>query len=161
MWSHYADSHRGICFGFDPRLVKEKSGISDIILPQYVTYTDGNPFAPILHMFSTAIYSSSDNSPPSFSTIFRWAIAAAVSTKSLAWSYEAEFRFLRSAGGPGAIPFPPQALLEVVVGCGMAHRDRNTLLNLLRSPEWRHVRVFEMRKSPVRLGFETVEVGVS
>jgi len=71
-------------------------------------------------------------------------VEAAVTTKSQAWSYEEEFRFLRSRSG--AMAFEPEALVEVILGFRMNQRDRQTILNLLEHPQWAHVSVREVVK---------------
>jgi hypothetical protein len=158
MWAHYADAHRGFCLGFDPKLIRERIDEGfDNVIPCAVLYTDGNPFSPTLHMFVNAVYASYPPAKPSTYSLYRFVATSAVSTKSLAWSYEKEFRYVRIKGR-GVVKFPPIALVEVVLGCNMYDRDRKTLLNLLKTREWTHVQLREVRKSPTSFSFEIVDL---
>jgi len=99
MWTHYADGHRGFCLGFNPRLIRERpNGFHDNVVPSLITYTDLNPFHPVLNNCLNGGYASSDGSGPSVSLLYRMIVSGAVSTKSLAWSYEKECRYLRIQG---------------------------------------------------------------
>ena len=90
MWAHYADSHRGICLEFD--------GFSTLMAQaQPVCYSaNRQPINPYeddqLTMLDKALF-----------------------TKSEHWSYEAEWRFLRTEG-PGLERFSPPQLTGIVVG---------------------------------------------
>ena len=91
MWAHYADSHRGVCLEFD--------GFGELMAPaQQVDYV------------------------PTRQTINRYAddpdamVTKALFTKSDHWTYEAEWRLLRTDKGPGAVPFSPHNLTGLIIG---------------------------------------------
>lgn len=73
MWSHYADKHKGVCFGFEfnPDLLVDK-GIS-ITSVQYTTNLNPVDFF---------------NKPPLYHLIW-------LNTKSLCWEYENEIRMIK------------------------------------------------------------------
>jgi len=106
LWSHYADSHRGVCFGFsvadDPLFAKEIAK---------VTYQTDFP-----------IYEYFDHAEDVERITF--------STKSSQWSYEAEWRVIRidtSTGGLGPYQFAPAALQDVILGAEISPGDRRSI----------------------------------
>ena len=150
LWAHYADAHRGFCIGFKPKhLYERKNKGFDNIIPSHVEYTDSNPFTSVLHMIVTMIFSSIPKKKHlSTGALYHSIARSTVSTKSLAWSYEKEFRFIRIQGGNGCIKFAPLAVDEVILGCNISDKDRKKLLKVLDEPEWAHVRLREVKKSP-------------
>lgn len=96
LWSHYADSHKGVCLGFDYNLMKKK-------FPQFddINYND-EPF-----------YFDMKNAEKSVSqTVLR---------KSSHWKYENEIRFLMERSKN--VDFYQEALLEVNFGSRCNKRD--------------------------------------
>jgi hypothetical protein len=59
-------------------------------------------------------------------------------TKSEKWSYEEEFRVIRTK--PGFVGFPSLALKEIVFGQRIDEKNIRTVMNVLRGDEWKHVR---------------------
>lgn len=103
MWSHYADSHKGVCLEFD--------GLSEFMAPaQQVKYSKTRE--PI-----RAYHESHEQM-----------MEKALLTKSEHWAYEDEYRLLRYEGGPGLVEFRPPNLTGIIVG---ANADRETM-ELLR-----------------------------
>lgn len=92
MWSHYADSHRGICLEFD-------GNFAFMAHAQKVKYSsERQPINPY------------KDSPDEM-------LQKALLTKSIHWSYEAEWRLIRYIGrGPGAVKFRPPNLTGVIIG---------------------------------------------
>jgi hypothetical protein len=92
MWSHYANSHKGLCLKFDPR---QDAELFDAVLkvnysktyPLYNHLRDGNNILDSL-----------------------------LSTKSKHWEYENEWRVIKPRS-VGAHSFKKEALVEVVFGC--------------------------------------------
>jgi len=92
MWSHYSDSHKGVCLEFDanvdpPWLTAFPVSYSETI-PTLNFYTDNE--------------------------IER--VRAVMLTKAQRWKYEAEWRCVDVNGGPGLRPFNPDSLTGVVFG---------------------------------------------
>jgi hypothetical protein len=160
MWAHYADSHRGFCLGFDPKLLEEYTiGGFDNIYPHAVVYTDGNPFNATLQRFVDSFYESyPSRKRPSTRSLWRFFIEDAVGSKSLSWSYEKEFRFIRIEGGCGVVKFIPDALVEVVLGCNMFNQDRKAIIDMLKAKEWSNVRIREVIKSPTTFSFKIEDI---
>lgn len=91
MWSHYAESHKGICLEFD--------GYSTAMAQaQQVTYTEErlpiNPYEDTEEMM----------------------MVKGLLTKSGHWSYEDEWRICRYEKGPGLVTISPEAVTGVIVG---------------------------------------------
>lgn len=96
LWSHYADSHKGVCLGFDYDLMIKK-------FPQYdeVEYSDV-PF-----------YFDIKNVDES--------IAKTILRKSTDWKYEEEIRFIMERSK--TVGFFQEALTEVNFGARCSKRD--------------------------------------
>lgn len=75
--------------------------------------------------------------------------------KSEKWKYEEEYRMITSC--PGLQAYSPKALREVVQGTNMRESDRETLSNILRHPDFAHVRVRSVRNVPGTFEFGFVE----
>ena len=117
MWSHYSDAHRGVCLAFDwrdPFFAKA----------QPVQYQVSRPtINPVFH--------SNDEM-----------LEHALLTKSSQWNYEREWRIVHYRAGAGSYPFPPEALVGVILGAQISAADRELVkewLNLRNSP----IKVFE------------------
>lgn len=95
MWSHYADSHRGVCLAFNWQT--EFFGQS-----QPVIYQKKRPI--INPVFQTK----------------EEMLDHALLTKSDHWKYEKEWRIIHYRSGAGAYSFPSLALTGVILGAQMA-----------------------------------------
>jgi hypothetical protein len=94
MWSHYADSHKGICLKFDWKIHE------DYFQGDKVIYKSKLP---------TIKYSSDEK--------FRNEISRIVSTKLKCWSYEKEVRsVIEGKSGKRNPSFNPKALVGVIFG---------------------------------------------
>ena len=104
MWSHYSDSHRGVCLEFDGRgtLMEhaQKVQYSHIRVPI-------NPY-------------DDDNEK---------AMSKALLTKSAQWSYEDEWRLIRYQQGPGVASFNPRNLTGIIIGALAS----NSTIEIIRS----------------------------
>lgn len=94
MWSHYADSHRGVCLEFD--------GMSKFMAHAHkVRYRQSRE--PIRAYHDTELQM----------------MEKALLTKSDRWAYEDEYRLLRYRQGPGLEEFRPQNLTGIILGASM------------------------------------------
>ncbi len=91
MWSHYADSHKGVCLEFD--------GMSPLMAhAQKVNYSRKRvPINPY----------TDDNMAM---------MEKAMLTKSEHWAYEAEWRLCRYIEGPGPVQYRPTNLTGIILG---------------------------------------------
>lgn len=110
MWAHYADSHRGICLGFDTSYLTR---IAQVRYPTRIPRLD--PKLPDARK-----------------------LEAAFLTKRAAWSYEREWRIIQSEAAEDSysyINFPPHAITEVVLGHRITEDDEDWVRQWLRLGE--------------------------
>lgn len=92
MWSHYTNSHKGVCLKYD--LSKDPDFF---VYPIFVNYQNQYP---------TLNYFREQNQ----------LIDKLIRAKSLDWSYEKELRVLKPKKS-GLVPFKKEALVEIIFGC--------------------------------------------
>ena len=163
MWSHYADQHRGFCIGFDPRRLKADDGVSDFphnVSPRAVTYTTGNPMLHAAASINGSAFAGRGPSgpleQPLAGSIIRLACDAALSTKHLSWAYESEVRLINH-DGQNAVKVASKSITEIIFGCRMPARQRNTLRNLVVSCGLTDAKFYELVKSETELSFAVVD----
>ena len=101
MWSHYADSHRGICLEFD--------GHSEFFARAHeVRYLSVRPK---INPFRQSDVQMTES---------------ALLTKAKHWEYEQEWRLIEYTNGPGVYRFPSEALTGVVLGAQISadHKEK-------------------------------------
>jgi hypothetical protein len=109
MWSHYADSHRGICLRFQASSTTPFFGRA-----QRVLYQVERPVLNLIH-----------DSPGHQSE-------KALLTKADFWSYEEEWRIVEHEAGPGVHKFPSELLDGVILGARISQGNRESILSWLR-----------------------------
>jgi len=118
MWSHYADKHRGICVGFDlEHMTKE-----------YVLY-------PVNYITEVQKIHGMANTPYVF---YYW-----VTFKADRWTYEKEIRAV-SKNGKSLIPYPQEAVSEVIFGCNVKQSTIDKSVKALKKLGYRKVKFFRM-----------------
>lgn len=106
MWSHYADSHRGVCLRF-----KASSTTPFFGRAQRVSYQTARPKLNLI-MDSHEVQSEK-----------------ALLTKADFWGYEEEWRIIEHDLGPGVHRFPPELLDGVILGARISANDRQRVLD--------------------------------
>lgn len=138
MWGHYTDNHRGFVLGFDsenPFFSKRKAEKDELGFLRQVQYQRQRPAA-VLTDSSSLIW---------------------FQTKSEEWAYEKEWRIVRALGEAdtrieaGTFPiclfeFPPDAVLEIVVGLRAASSLVREIQDLI--PSFSRASLFQARESP-------------
>jgi len=111
MWSHYADSHRGICVGFD---TQSDSGWNNAVR---IEYSDELPVFRIAYPFKAT------------REHLRYQ-----QTKLTDWKYEKEWRFIRTDLNetPRKRQLPADALSVIILGSKMSSNDRNQVIQIAR-----------------------------
>jgi hypothetical protein len=108
MWSHYADSHRGLCFQFeiarDPLLLRE------LVRVRY------EPRYPEVNWLSAN---------------FSEQLEGALFHKAPCWSYEHEWRFILRECANTYLPFSPEALTAVILGCEIPDHKERMIVKLI------------------------------
>jgi hypothetical protein len=105
MWSHYADSHRGICLRFRAFSTTPFFGKA-----QRVIYQSARP------KLNVVLDSHETQSEK------------ALLTKADFWSYEEEWRIVEYEPGPGIHQFPPELLDGIILGAKISPTDRQKVL---------------------------------
>jgi hypothetical protein len=158
MWSHYADSHKGICVEFEQDALfndNDKIKLSD------VEYNKSFPFAELQNSLGANEDDSGGNFTPMDTVIdvFRNAI---LTTKYKAWKDEEEVRAIYTGTddfkSDGGFIFSPSAIKNVFFGCKTSARDMATIKLLFTGKEFRSVRFFMMKKAADEYSLQSEEL---
>jgi hypothetical protein len=106
MWSHYANSHRGLCIGFDINLL-ERVSLGHL---KKVTYS--NEFYQI----------GINDEIKEFDNLFL--------LKSDHWAYEDEFRIIKRGSANEIITFPDDAIRKIIIGLKTPENHKSEILKL-------------------------------
>ncbi len=109
MWSHYANSHKGVCVGYDVELLRQSFPNSKIASFGWVQYGKRFPKVDFIK-----------NELQSLNRVVRY--------KSIDWEYEKEIRIMST---PGPHSFKPDAIKEVIFGLNTPKLQINTVMALL------------------------------
>ena len=120
MWSHYADSHKGVCFKFD--LLQD---LDTFLITVPVDYNSDYP------EFDTL------NENPS-KIIIR---------KSPCWSYEKEHRAIK-VNSPGLYKINKKALVGIIYGCRTSAENKKEIKRLVEQNEFNDVQFSETKVNP-------------
>lgn len=137
LWSHYADSHQGVCFEFD--------------LEEVGTFIEKSAIMPV-------VYSQRCPTSTMASEHLVKAVVHSMYTKAEVWSYEGEWRFVRRHTGPGPATFPSLMLSGIIFGADISAKDRDSFLILIKKYQ-PHVNVGIACKDPWAYGLRLFEVG--
>jgi hypothetical protein len=135
MWSHYAQSHRGLCLGFRTT--------DDSILwdAQPVEYSAEYP---VVDYFRMTVEER---------------VRAMLLRKASHWAYEEEWRAMRTGVKPGIAHYPTGMLASVILGSEISRTDRETVLQAavaLPSPP----DLYEARRSGAVYAVDLIRIGV-
>jgi len=113
MWSHYAESHRGLCLEFDTT--------KELLFNETFSVHYSNEY-PSIDLIKMGLNTKDE---------FR----KAVLVKSKHWQYEHEWRILRpkSFGGPGIYAFQPESVTGVILGALISPEDKNKIINWVKN----------------------------
>ena len=118
MWSHYADAHRGIVYGFDENLFKDSNVkfISKKSLPIPMDYY--REYEPLSYAKV-----GSDNIEQ---------LKKLLTLKAKDWNYEKEVRFIVVDKGSVAINFNPQCLKYIIFGANTQEQEIDKVKSLCK-----------------------------
>ena len=123
MWSHYANSHKGFCVGFNSQILFDT--IECAIGP--VTYSNKIPkfglFEPI-DVFTVKL----------------------LGTKGTFWKYEEEYRIIKQFAANQALQIPAEGIEEIILGCNMNQEERWEIIDLVKK-DLPLCRIFELKPS--------------
>lgn len=154
MWSHYADSHKGICFGFKENLERYIPNEAPIYSSE-VDYIDRHPYIDVYNDINSGrVYNSGDQFKD-LCNIARNLLNASLTKKHISWKYEKEIRVI-SEEGAGPRSFSPEALESVVLGMNVSSGDEQIVKELLKDKKWEHVVLHKARPSKAELGVDII-----
>lgn len=163
MWSHYADNHRGICFGFEkynldtPLLDNEKYKNAKINFFD-VKYK--------CHPFYNLIYKYNENPDTNFMEDVlnqEEFIEEAFTIKHQNWAYEEEVRLICADANEEMIfensdnrllNFEPEDLNFVYFGLNIDADDKKSCMSILNENTWKHVYIYQMKQHPTKFALE-------
>ena len=121
MWSHYANSHTGICLEFDTFI-----DVAFFVYPINVIYSEEYP--------------ELNFTDRSFAT-------EVLRTKSKDWEYEQEVRIYKPQNGYHN--FNPKSLISVTFGCNTPEDKKSQIIDIIRrNQSLDHVRFFRCKPNP-------------
>jgi hypothetical protein len=133
MWSHYADSHKGLCLGF------RTTGDSILWDAQPVDYSVDYP---VINYFRMSL---------------EHRVRAMLLRKASHWAYEEEWRAIRTGPEPGLASYPNGMLASVILGAEISRIDRETVLQAVAalpiSPN-----VYEARRMGTAYGLDLIRL---
>jgi hypothetical protein len=139
MWGHYADSHKGICIGFDYHgLFFTFKGP---VPPEQVKYPNDNEY-PKWNPFVDDVISQIDKM---------------YFTKARPWHYEKEWRVILPEHGKSLQKIDPNAIVSVYLGCQIEPGDRETVINWCLQREQKP-KMYEMIKDDTSYTLKENEV---
>ena len=146
MWSHYSESHKGFCVGFNVKKLYEYlikiclssrgEEVFDIFKVEY------EEFYPILI--------------PSKLSSMEFVIKPLI-TKSDKWIYENEFRILLIGKTNTILVLPENIIEEVILGCNINSEDRNGIVEILKSKN-ENIKLFQSKISEEKYSLEFDEI---
>lgn len=119
MWSHYANSHKGFCIGFDSLKLFEHLGGG----------------GPVSYPKEFPIISPVENRDKQYED--------QVMTKSVHWGYEAEYRLTTFKTTNQNIEIPKEAISEVIFGARMSPTHKDEIKKILAA-NLPHVKCFSV-----------------
>lgn len=117
MWSHYGNSHKGFCVGFDSAKLFE--------------YLGGG--GPVAYAKDFPIISPIDSREAQY--------GGQVMTKSNHWGYEVEYRLTTFGKVNMSIPIPKDVISEVIFGARISPEHKKEIIEILKS-NLPHVKCF-------------------
>ncbi len=138
MWSHYANSHKGVCLTFD--IERDKDFFNRIYQVEYPeAYPIFNPF-------------TSDTAE---------SLQLLLATKSKEWAYEKEVRIIKTSDfhllSRGLISFQSTALTEIKFGYKASDEDIKTVRNLVAT-KYPHVKLYRSKIKNGEFGIEFIPI---
>jgi hypothetical protein len=139
MWSHYANSHRGICIGFNT------ATLSAYFLEFFKKYQLAiSPFK-VYYQENCPIIDPEQPAKINFERQF--------TIKSIDWNYEKEWRFILFDRTNIEIEIPNEAISVIILGCRIPRKSRMEIIELLRNKNMDLV-LFQSWKSFKKLKLE-------
>ena len=122
MWSHYAESHKGFCVGFDTKAFENhfenafraNRENADLVEGRRVRYGSEYPDLDPRNMGDEGI------------------ALGPLMFKAERWKYEEEIRFFRLNEAKVPVKLSASVIIEVIMGCNMNKEDRTEITSVVR-----------------------------
>jgi hypothetical protein len=142
MWSHYADSHQGICLSFIAsgtlRLFRDSN--PHVVGPVEVTYVTKLPELNLVNLSPDDLFNS-------------------ITTKSIDWKDENEYRAIcREYVPEKLIQYDYRLLASVIAGCKMLDEEFEELKNTVSKMKNVKPLLFRAQKKAREFGLDLIEV---
>jgi len=134
MWSHYSNSHRGFCVGFD------KFKLWDLI---------GGVLGPVIYQTEFPAVGLFDNNPNALTTLLM--------TKSPEWEYENEYRITKVFAARKIYQFPNDAILEIILGYKMPDAEKDEIVKLAKA-KFPTAKIFESKMSLEKFKLDMIPI---
>ncbi len=132
LWSHYTDSHKGVCLKFDVL-----ADLDFFVFPMKVTYQPNYP-----------IYNHLKNQTQLVDSLIK--------TKSDVWTYEEEVRIVKLK--PGLHKFKKTALVEVIFGCKSNESEIKRIKDLANNNGYSHLKFSKATLKIRQYGLDFVSI---
>lgn len=145
MWSHYADSHKGFCVGFDREILDScfksffEEDAKHLVMLEKVEYQREYPRFRFFEMAPQDFY------------------IKALASKSADWIYEQEYRFIRMDKADFEYQLDNGIIVEVIFGCEMPDDHKSVIKDILRE-EGGKIELFEARMKEKSFGLDVIPV---
>lgn len=139
MWSHYADSHKGICIGYEPLKLFQQSLDNKSIEPRKVTYKKEEEISRNAYLLMAQAGSVLD--VDAYTDLF----IKMLSTKSDDWQYEMEWRFTIPDEGGRILSFDIDAITSITFGLRTSKETKESITNILMSYQ-NEIDFFQMKR---------------
>jgi hypothetical protein len=134
MWSHYANSHKGICIGFDT-----------MVLTDYVT------------KFLGKVTYQKDLPKYRLFEVFNESFRRVYLTKSRIWQYEQEYRLVKMFGVQQMVKIPLDGIVEVILGCNVPQEEKELVQSII-SMNNPNCELYEARLSKTKFALDVVPI---
>jgi hypothetical protein len=147
MWSHYADCHKGFCFGIDTKKllsIQNYYATKKEILTLY--RMDYRSDIPNYNFFESMLENYGEKY-----------ISHLLLVKSEEWKYEKEYRLSILGHTNVALPIFKEAIVEIYLGCKIKDDNRDAILNTLddiKSP----AKVYQLHKSEIKFELTPIQI---
>jgi len=155
LWSHYADSHKGYCLGFD-RDVFYEAYPNEVFYP--VTYSDDYPTVNMIYFIenfktSMKIFWGGSITPDEIMDIFsKSGFFKPMTTKNKIWELEKEWRWIKMNSAGDKVPFPKGFLKRIIFGKKMTDDHKRTIRNVFENNPDQNPEIIEADLSDKKYG---------
>lgn len=147
MWSHYSNSHKGFCVGFDTEKLLE-----------YI-HSKFQHDGPIIDLYDVIYQAEYPIFDPKNLTAENFA-EEPLRVKSSSWKYESEYRLISINMTNFPLKLPKDVYAEIILGCRISKNDRNEIKVILKK-HLHHVELYysQMDDDQFRLNFNKIKFG--